>query len=185
LFKDIPEISTTRLILRKIDRSDLKDLFVICSNSSVSDHTTWGTHVEEEMTEGYIEFLISQYEIGESADWGIEFNEKLVGMCSFVNWSVVDCSAELGYVIGQQYWRQGIVRESVNALLQYGFTTLELNRIEARCNDDNIASERVMQSVGMSYEGTLREDRFIKGIWRNTKVYSMLSKEFRRVEEGS
>jgi ribosomal-protein-alanine N-acetyltransferase len=185
MFGNIPGLSTKRLKLRKIYETDLEELFVICSSPIVSEQMTWGTHTEKETTKSFIDYLICQYEIGESADWGIEFNNKLVGMCSFINWSEVDHSAELGYFIGHDYWRMGIAKEAVTELIRYAFKTVELNRIEACCNDSNIASEKVMQSVGMIYEGTLREDRIIKGIIRNTKVYSILRKEFSRFKEGS
>ncbi|MNV86463.1 hypothetical protein D3C71_1805010 [compost metagenome] len=71
-------------------------------------------------------------------------------------------------------------------MIRYGFEILDLNRIEARSNDNNIASVNVMNNVGMQYEGTLRQDRIIKSVIRNTRVYSILKEEyFSRLDVGS
>jgi ribosomal-protein-alanine N-acetyltransferase len=53
-----------------------------------------------------------------------------------------------------------------------------LNRIEARCFLENIASEMVMQKVGMKFEGIQREGLFAKGKYYGLKVYSILRREY-------
>ncbi len=53
-----------------------------------------------------------------------------------------------------------------------------LVRMEARCLQDNIGSERVMQKIGMSYEGTIRKGLFSKGKHHDLKLYSILDEEF-------
>ena len=55
---------------------------------------------------------------------------------------------------------------------------MDLNRIEARCMAENVASARVMQKAGMSYEGTLRRRERIKGAYRDMELYSILRDEY-------
>jgi ribosomal-protein-alanine N-acetyltransferase len=55
---------------------------------------------------------------------------------------------------------------------------MELNRVEARCIAENTASARVMEKAGMSYEGTMREREYIKGAYRDMKLYSILRSEY-------
>ena len=55
---------------------------------------------------------------------------------------------------------------------------MQLNRVEAKCVDENESSERVMQKVGMQYEGTARSALFIKGRFRDIKIYSILREEY-------
>ncbi|MDQ4003995.1 MAG: GNAT family N-acetyltransferase, partial [Actinomycetota bacterium] len=62
----------------------------------------------------------------------------------------------------------------------FGFRKMGLNRIEARCIAKNIASARVMEKAGMTYEGTLREREFVKGAYRDMKLYSVLRSEYHR-----
>ena len=82
----------------------------------------------------------------------------------------------MGYWIGKPYWTKGYASESTRALLQYGFDTLGLNRIFAHHMTKNPQSGRVMQKIGMTYEGTLPqhirkgddfEDLTLYGITRN------------------
>ena len=60
----------------------------------------------------------------------------------------------------------------------FGFRTMELNRIEARCKIENIASARVMEEVGMRFEGILRQHMFAKGTYHDLKIYSILKEEW-------
>jgi RimJ/RimL family protein N-acetyltransferase len=66
-------------------------------------------------------------------------------------------AAELGYWIGRPYWNQGCCTEAAEALIEFGFETLQLNRIYACYFDNNPASGKVMKKLGMKYEGTLRQ----------------------------
>lgn len=102
-----------------------------------------------------------------------------MGTCGFVNWSLDHARAELGYAIHREYWGQGLVPEAVRAMISFGFEKIGLNRIEARCIAENTASARVMEKAGMSYEGTLRQREFIKGAYRNIKLYAILKSEYR------
>jgi RimJ/RimL family protein N-acetyltransferase len=64
---------------------------------------------------------------------------------------------ELGYWIGRAHWNLGYATEAAHALVWYGFTHLDLNRIQAMCFTRNPSSARVMQKVGMIFEGRSRQ----------------------------
>ena len=68
--------------------------------------------------------------------------------------------------------------EAVNAVIEFGFREMLLNRIMARCEVNNIASARVMEKVGMQLEGILRQQLFVKGRYWDLKIYSILREEF-------
>jgi ribosomal-protein-alanine N-acetyltransferase len=76
------------------------------------------------------------------------------------------------------YGGRGIMTEAVKRVLEYCFAELGLERVEARCMGYNYASEKVMQKVEMTYEGTLRHHQWIKGRFHDFKVYSILRDEF-------
>jgi [ribosomal protein S5]-alanine N-acetyltransferase len=69
--------------------------------------------------------------------------------------------AELGYWIGVAYWHRGFATEAANAVLGFGFQRLGLRRVFARHVAHNYASGRVLEKLGMTHEGTLRE-QFVK-----------------------
>ena len=68
-----------------------------------------------------------------------------------------DARVELAFFFARQWWGQGLATEGLRALLHFGVEELRLNRMEARCLHVKIASERVMQKLGMQFEGVLRE----------------------------
>jgi len=66
----------------------------------------------------------------------------------------------------------------VMAVINFGFRKMNLNRIEARCQVQNVASSGVMEKVGMTFEGILRQQMLIKGEYWVLKIYSILREEF-------
>jgi len=174
----LQELETERMILRKITRDDLQDMFAYCSDPRMTDYVTWPTHTNPDETMNFIEFVENLYMNGEVAPLGIEDKQshKLIGTCGFVNWNMNHARAEIGYAIASQYWGQGYMTEAVKAMIRFGFDH-KLVRIEARCHPDNIASARVMEKCGMSYEGILRKHLFAKGKFEDVKMYSIINEE--------
>ena len=68
--------------------------------------------------------------------------------------------------------------EAVKEVIKYGFEKMNLNRIYAKCFVENIGSQKVLEKVGMKFEGILREQMFIKSKFSDMKIYSILSKEY-------
>jgi [ribosomal protein S5]-alanine N-acetyltransferase len=176
IFGDLPILQTERLILRKITLDDLDDMYSYCSNDEVSKFVTWDTHKRVTDTKDYVEFVLDQYTNKKIAPWGIEYKEngKLVGTIDFVTWEPNHKTAEIGYVISQDYWGEGITTEAAKELIKFGFETMDLVRIQARCFEENIGSERVMKKAGMSFEGILRKAMYVKGNHQNLKIYSII-----------
>ena len=78
--------------------------------------------------------------------------------------------AEVGYWIGLPYWGRGLATAALRLLIQFGFETLDLNRIEAGHFAGNVASGRVMRKANMRFEGVRRQafwhrDRFRDAHW--------------------
>ena len=178
--QEIPEFETERLILRKLAFSDVEDVYSFCSNPNVSRPMTWETNDSIEMTKEFLRMVLEGYEKGESGEWAIEWKETghVIGVAAFIEWSNVHKSAELGYFLSEDYWGRGIVKEALKELIHYGFNELDLNRIDGRCDTDNFGSQKVMKKLGMTYEGTLRKNEWIKGEFRDTQVYSILGSEY-------
>lgn len=179
-YLDLPVLETTRLLLRKITREDMDDIFKYGSNEAVAKYVTWETHRSISDTKRYVEFVLNCYENKKIAPWGIEHKEsgKLIGTIDFVSWKPNHHNAEIGYVLSEAYWGRGIVTEAAKEVIAFGFHNMNLTRIQARCLIENIGSQRVMEKVGMSFEGILRKGIFVKGIHRDLKVFSILKEEF-------
>ena len=68
--------------------------------------------------------------------------------------------------------------EIIREVVGFGFKSMGLNRIEATCDALNVGSWRVMEKAGMSLEGVKRQDIFIKGHFRDSRLYSILKSEW-------
>ena len=86
--------------------------------------------------------------------------------------------AELGYWLGVPYWNKGYATEAARAVVEYGFKVLRLNRIQARHMTNNPASGRVLQKLGMAYEGTHRQATRRFGAYQDLAVYAILRSEY-------
>lgn len=86
--------------------------------------------------------------------------------------------AELGYWIGMPYWGQGYCTEAAQAVLRFGFDSLQLHRIYAHHFGRNPASGRVLQKIGMRYEGCLREHVSRWGRYEDLETYGVLRPEW-------
>ena len=180
VLKDLPTLETDRLILRKMTPDDAEAVFAYASDSEVSRYVLWETHRSIEDSRAFLDLTTSKYESGGEPDWGIVYkgDHHFVGTCGIVSWEPYHARAELGYALSRDYWGRGFMAEAVRAIISFGFKKMNLNRIEARCIAENVASARVMEKAGMLYEGTLRQRELVKGEHRDMKVYSILRDEY-------
>jgi [ribosomal protein S5]-alanine N-acetyltransferase len=116
--------------------------------------------------------FLTQYD----ALWGIELKEngEFIEIVHFVWWQPQHHSAEIGYVLSKEYWGKGLITEAASAIISFGFENMNLVRIQARCFLENEGSERVMEKLGMSFEGISRKVMYVKGEHKYLKVYSIL-----------
>lgn len=178
-FPDIPVLENGNIRLRKLASSDAQDMFEYSSLPIVTRYISYHhEHISE--VEERLRNYEEKYKSGDLMIWGIEFipDEKLIGVCGFTHWNRTDDIAEIAYTLNPDYWGRGIAGTSVKMLLNFGFDQMQLNRIEARCWVENEASEKVMVSCQMQFEGILREQLWNKEKYRDVKMYSILRKEF-------
>lgn len=181
LLKELPVLETERLLLRRVASTDLEDVFEFSSDPVVAHHMTWEKNSSKEETlANFLQPAIKGYEEGQCGTWAIVHKEsdKVIGTCSFVDWSNEHHKAEIGYVLNRKFWGCGFATEAFKEVIKYGFDTLQLNRMEGGCDIDNFDSEKVMLKLGMTFEGVLRKNELIKGEFRDTKVFSILKDEF-------
>ncbi|MFS1512628.1 GNAT family N-acetyltransferase [Chengkuizengella sp. SCS-71B] len=183
VFTNIPSIETDRMLLRKMRLEDAMDMFEYASDPEMTKYTSWDTHKTIEDSKQFIQMTLQKYENKEMSTWGIEHkqNQKLIGGCGFVYWNPNHRRTEIGYSLSRAYWNQGLITEASQALINFAFKKMKVNRVEARCNVENVGSERVMQKIGMTYEGILREQIYIKENYEDVKMYSLLKKEYEKL----
>ncbi|BAU29002.1 acetyltransferase (GNAT) family protein [Aneurinibacillus soli] len=103
---------------------------------------------------------------------------ELVGSCGYNNWIKEEGHrGEIGYDLGKEYWGQGIAAEVLEAMLDYGFTEMKLNRVEALVEPENIASIKMLKRIGFQKEGLLRDYQFVKGKFIDLEMHSLLKRD--------
>lgn len=176
VFSDIPTITTERLLLRRMRVGDCYDMYEYASDPSVTRFLTWSPHPDVEYTKEYLQYIANHYKLGDFYDWAVILREqnKMIGTCGFTRFHMNHDCGEVGYVINPAYRGRGIACEAVRMVMRFGFSELGLHRIEAKYIEGNEASRRVMEKVGMTFEGMRREEMLIKGSYRNIGVCSIL-----------
>ena len=172
----MPVLETDRLRLRKLTMHDAQDIFDYSSDPQVAKHVLWEAHRSIGESRAYLRYMLRKYRACEAASWGIEWKEtgRIIGTIGFMWIQSDNAAAEVGYSLSRAFWNRGVMTEALRAVIDYGFSTLRLNRIEAIHELDNPASGAVMRKCGMQREGTLREKLFNKGKYVDVDLYAIL-----------
>jgi [ribosomal protein S5]-alanine N-acetyltransferase len=173
-------LETERLILRELQESDFAAVHSYASDPEVVRYTEFGPNVEQD-TRGYLQMAVEQQNARPRTVYNLgivlKANEKLIGSCAINVSEPRHRQAYIGYILTRDCWNHGYMTEAAGAMLSFGLQQLTLHRIYATCDPDNIASYRVMEKVGMTREGYLRESKFVRGKWRNSLQYSILESD--------
>jgi [ribosomal protein S5]-alanine N-acetyltransferase len=177
--KSIPELDTPRLLLRPFLPGDAADVQRMAGDRAIAATTLLIPHpYEDGMAEEWIATHAEDFQRGLGAVWAVTHKTQgfLIGAVG-LSIKAEYKKAELGYWIGRQYWSNNYATEAGKAVLNYAFNDLALNRVVARHLGRNPASGRVMQKLGMTYEGCMRQDVIKWGQADDILVYSMLRGE--------
>ena len=179
-FKDPPTLRTGRLILRRLLKSDAADMYEYSSDPNVTRFLLWDPHTSIKYTTRYLAYLQSRYKAGEFYDWAVidRKSGKMIGTCGFTSFDFQNNSAEVGYVLNPAYWHRGIAPEALAEVLHFAFMILGLNRVEAKYMVGNTDSRRVMEKVGMKFEGVARSSMYVKGRYVSIGVCAILRSEY-------
>lgn len=153
-----PRLTTERLILRPFQMDDAESVFRICSVREIALMTRTIPHpYPPTRASEWIAQHAGLWLTGQSAIFAIMElqREELVGAIG-LEIDEENQNAELGYWIAKGQWGRGYCSEAAAQVLRFGFENLSLHRIHAHHMNVNPASGRVLQKIGMSYEGRMR-----------------------------
>jgi ribosomal-protein-alanine N-acetyltransferase len=180
LFKEVPELRTERLILRKSDQSDAQDLMEFFSDPDVLKYYNLEPIKTIEEIKGLIKDTEQSFRDCKAIRWGIYWREadKLIGTCGFHNIDEESSKLEVGFELSQSFWGKGIMKEAVEQILQFAFEQIEVNRVEALVEPGNIASQKLLEKMYFTREGLLREYKFNKGRFRDLVISALLKSDY-------
>jgi [ribosomal protein S5]-alanine N-acetyltransferase len=179
-FTTFPTLTTARMVLRQVQAEDAEALFAIKSDAQVTAQYGQEPHHSLVDTLRWIERLQADYPRRESLFWTISLieNGRVIGGCPYWNFSGDHRVAEIGYELHPSFWNQGYMSEALKAILDYGFGEMELHRVEATPFADNLASCALLEKMGFTYEGRLRERHAFGGKFLDQLYYGLLAKDW-------
>lgn len=173
------ELNTLRLKLYPITPTIIKDLFKHNSKQKIMQLLGCDD-------DGYLRYQ-------EMLDKGMETNRisfyyfiiidketnVSMGECGFHSWNAAHKRAEVFYVLNKdEFKNRGFISEVLPVIIEYGYSTLGLHRIEALIADDNIPSKKLLEKNKFFREGIVREDYVVNGVSEDSICYSLLKPEW-------
>ncbi|HLO16012.1 MAG TPA: GNAT family protein [Anaerolineales bacterium] len=172
---------TERLILRDFVEADWVAVLAYQQNPLYLHYNEWTSRTAEDVREFIQIFLAHQKQdprIKFQLAVTLKSTGQLIGNCGVRRDSVYAHEGDIGYELDPNYWGKGYATEAARAVLDFGFSEINLHRITAWCVADNLGSAHVLEKLGMRQEGRLRENHFYKGRWWDTLLYAILYDEW-------
>ena len=185
----IDPIRTKRLLIRELQPSDREALLAIVREPDQIKHMLLFLDTEEQLdaflsmaiasvsTQPRLQWHFAVEEVVEDATKGASNGRYLGSVCLMVE-PDSPSSAELGYWFLRDAWGKGYATEASAAILELGFRRLGFHRVWGKCHTQNVPSAKVMEKLGMTYEGTLREHVWLRDHFRSSRIYGMLKDEY-------
>lgn len=163
--KALPKVETERLVLRQRKLEDAEDIFAFAKLAEVSypagfppvkslaDEITYLQDIYPANLEKRTTIRLWYY---------LKGDDKVIGSIDF-NHRRADDVFEIGYLLHPDYWGQGIVPEAAAALIEIGFTLIDLHKIELGCYDYNKQSQAVARKLGFTLEANVRDRKDVQG----------------------
>ena len=180
-------IETNRLLLKGISSEVMNHIFNSLSKPAIKEllgHRSEEEYLQEEhkfkngyssYNRSFLLFLLIDKELN-----------KIVGRCGIHNWNKDHKRAEIGYNMqDDSFKRKGLMKEAVNAIIDYGFNELKLHRLEALVGANNIASLKIMERFDFVKEGLLRQHFYIDGKYEDSIMFSVLGEEYKTKKSSS
>lgn len=175
-----PVLQTERLILREPMLADADDVFHFRSDPEVQRYNS-APHATRADSLALIETLRA----GDDVVWAscLAQGGRVIGLVGFAGFDLYHRRVEVGFDLAQEFWGQGLAGEALDAVLTYGFASMDLNRVEALTIADNHASVRLLERSGFVREGTRRAYSWeTDGTFHDSAIYGLLGSEWSAVK---
>ncbi|HEX8599370.1 MAG TPA: GNAT family protein [Chloroflexia bacterium] len=180
ILRDLPDIETERLVLRKLRMEDAEDMFEYGRDQEIAFRGLWPPLQSLEESRADLAEAQEGYAAGSEISWAIEHREdrRMIGRIGLGPYSRMNRRAEIGYAMNRSYWGRGLATEAVRGVLGFAFRNMGLNRVQAIVLPDNIGSMRVLEKAGMQREGLLRKYQYVLGDYWDVYMYGVLRSDW-------
>ncbi|MFI7601614.1 GNAT family N-acetyltransferase [Actinoplanes sp. NPDC049681] len=173
-------ITTERLVLRRFRLEDAGALAAYRSDPAVARYQSWNSPYSLDKARYAVQTMVAA-DPGQPGwfQYAVELADEntLVGDVG-VNLADNLRQAEIGYTLAPRWQGHGYATEAVRAVLDQLFRVRGLHKVSAECDARNAASARLLERVGFTREGHLRQHTWIKNEWTDDLLYGLLSEEW-------
>ncbi|TFH29397.1 MAG: N-acetyltransferase [Promethearchaeota archaeon] len=176
-YRKILELPGEISILRKTTNLHTEGLYTQIQSPGVLENLTIEIDDIHDFRR-YIMFVENQWHMNQDLTYTIfNLHDQIVGQISIYNIAYLHFRGEIGIWIGREYWTHGFGKDALQTIINYSFTQLHLNRLQAHMFVENSTSISLFESVGFQNEGLIREFVRKKEKFRDVYSYSLLKRE--------
>lgn len=183
----LPQLNSSRLIIRYLESDDLEDFYSYRRDPVVARYQGFDPFDREESAK----FIGSQKKqlFAEPGQWlqqalQLKSENKVIGDCALRLDTNNTGIAEIGCTISPLYQSQGFAKEALLTVMQFLFEEAEVHRVVGITDAENLASIRMLKSVGMREEGHFLENIWFKGKWGSEYQFAILEREWFEMRKG-
>jgi ribosomal-protein-serine acetyltransferase len=171
------------LELRLLQLADADELFALtdANRSYLRQWLPWLDLITQiEDTRDFIARTLKQFMDRECLVAAIRDGGKIVGLVGFNRIEQQDRIGYIGYWLAESDRGKGIMTQSCEHLINYGFTTLKLNRIVITCATENHRSRAIPLRLGFTHEGVVRDAEWLYSQFGDHDIYALLAKDWNK-----
>jgi ribosomal-protein-alanine N-acetyltransferase len=171
-----PFLLTPRLTLRPLATRDVDAIFAMMSDDETMRFWDWPAFKDRETVAEIIDAQLEDMKEGNALYWAVSLSPEgtAIGSCDLSDIDRHHARGEIGFLFNRAYWGNGYAREAMEAAMHFGFHDLNLRRLWARFQAGNAASQRLLERLGFSREGTLRGHIVREGVRRDCEIYGRM-----------
>lgn len=146
-------LETERLTLRPMNENDIEAVYQMRCDDEIMRFIREPVSDRRE-AESWINLISSRWAKDKIGFCSVieKQSGKFAGWCGL--WQLKESGEiEVGYAVAREFWGKGYASESAEVFLNYGFKKLNLEKIVAVAREENTASRRVMEKIGMKFDG--------------------------------
>ncbi|MCI5655843.1 GNAT family N-acetyltransferase [Candidatus Pseudoruminococcus sp.] len=176
-------VETERLILRRFRYSDNEAMLKNwIADEKIQSMYSEPTYTTIEAINELLKKYIDSYENSDYYRWAIILKDsgECIGQIAYFLVDTKNNFAEIEYCIGSDFQCKGLATEATKAVIEYGFSKINLHKVQICTKTINIPSQKVIEKCGFHYEGTLRDYFYMNGEYVGRLYYSILETEYKR-----
>jgi [ribosomal protein S5]-alanine N-acetyltransferase len=180
-------LETERLKLIEIKPTHAESLFGILSLDEVTRYYGTDSFTSVEDAKKLVDMFQKNFYEKRSIRWGMVLKENniFIGTLGLNGLQLKNQKAEIGYELHPSFWRMGYTSEAIQEVLRYSYQELKLNRIGAVVFLENQASINLLEKLGFSKEGVLRDYLYQNNKYHTTHILSLLKHEWDKIDSIS